>query len=113
MEESLHKQKTLRILGAARPISAALVLMLGLAACSSPAPKKAPLVALFDEGRDIFYNSVTAGVADHPEAGRLTAAERAKVAALREVYPRLYALMMNYLYPKRRSRLRRPPCRGE
>jgi hypothetical protein len=84
----------------APPVVAALVLALGLAACSSPAPAKAPLQTLFDEGRDIFYGSVEANVAGHPEAGRLTAAERAKVAALREVYPRLYALMMNYLYPK-------------
>src|SRR5512141_659536 len=96
----MRKPRTPRILTIARPTVAALVLILGLAACSSPAAKKAPLEALFDEGRDIFYNAVAAGVATHPEAGRLTAAERAKVAALRDLYPRLYALMMNYLYPK-------------
>jgi|GEM_PF-380947 len=100
MEESLRKPKTLRTVAAARPILGALVLALGLAACSSPAPTKAPLQALFDEGRDLFYSSVDANVATHPETGRLTPAERTKVAALREVYPRLYGLMMNYLYPK-------------
>ncbi len=85
---------------AAGAIACALIMTLGLAACSPPPRAKAPLQALFDEGRDVFYKAVEVNVAQHPDRHHLTDAELAKVVGLKGVYPRVYALMMNYLYPK-------------
>ena len=85
---------------AAGAIACALIMTMGLAACSPRPRAKAPLEALFDEGRDVFYKAVEGNVARHPDRDRLTAAERAKIAGLRDVYPRVYGLMVNYLYPK-------------
>jgi hypothetical protein len=72
----------------------------GLLACTAKAPERSSLQKLFDEGRTMFYDAVAADVAAHPDRGRLTEAERAKVVDLRKVYPRLYGLMMNYSYAK-------------
>jgi hypothetical protein len=100
MEASLHKPTTHRTPIAAGAIAWALIMIVGFAACSPRPPAKAPLQALFDEGRDVFYQAVDADVARHPDRGRLTAAERAKIAGLKDIYPRVYGLMVNYFYPK-------------
>ena len=81
-------------------LAGALILAMGLAACSSRAPAKAPLQALFDEGRDMFYSDVATHVSNNPDRRRLTDAERSKIAGLKDVYPRVYGLMVNYFYPK-------------
>ena len=48
----------------------------------------------------MFYDDVAAQVANNPDRGRLTDAERSKIAGLKDIYPRLYGLMVNYFYPK-------------
>ncbi len=69
--------------------------------CSSQAPPaKPPLEALFDEGRATFYAAVAGDVDRHPLRDRLNAAEKAKVRDLTKIYPRLYAILMNYYYQK-------------
>jgi hypothetical protein len=68
--------------------------------CTSRGPAKPPLEALFDEGRVTFYQAVADDVDRHPERARLNAAERAKIRDLQNVYPRLYAILVNYYYQK-------------
>ena len=97
----MHKPRVLWKSTAAAGFAAALVAIVTLMACSRPAPEaKTPLQALFDDGRRVFYDAVAGNVAHHPDRGRLTDAERAKIAGLRDAYPRLYGLMMNYFYQK-------------
>ena len=69
-------------------------------ACSSQGPAKPPLETLFDEGRTVFYEAVAGDVERHPQRDRLNAAEAAKIRDLRNVYPRLYGILMNYYYQK-------------
>ena len=85
---------------AVRAFAAILAAALASAGCAPKPPAATPLAALFEEGRALFYDTVTAEVAAHPARGRLTEAERAKISGLRSVYPRLYALMVNYAYAK-------------
>lgn len=68
--------------------------------CSSQGPAKPPLESYFAEGRASFYKAVADEVDRHPERARLNAAERAKIRELQNVYPRLYAILMNYYYQK-------------
>ena len=68
--------------------------------CTSQGPAKPPLEALFDEGRATFYQAVADDVDRHPERARLNTSERAKIRDLQNVYPRLYAILMNYYYQK-------------
>jgi hypothetical protein len=79
---------------------AGLSAALSLTACTSRPAAKAPLESLFAEGRAVFYGAVAADVDRHPERGRLKASERTKIAGLQSVYPRLYAILMNYYYQK-------------
>jgi hypothetical protein len=72
----------------------------GLPSCSSRRPAQPGLEALFEDGRAVFYRSVADEVDRHPDRARLNDAERAKIRGLREAYPRLYAILMNYYYQK-------------
>jgi subtilisin family serine protease len=71
-----------------------------LTGCSTGAKEKPFLETVFDEGRVIFYKGVIEGVDKHPGRVQLTAGESAKVKNLQNVYPRLYAILMNYYYRK-------------
>ncbi len=88
MKRMTHSTRILAVLGVS--LAAA-----GLLACTAKAPEAPSLQTLFDEGRTMFYDAVAADVAAHPDRGRLTEAERAKIVDLKKVYPRLYGLMMN------------------
>jgi hypothetical protein len=68
--------------------------------CSSPVKPKPGLSALFDEGRSIFFNTVTDEVMHHPKRGSLNSEELSKIQNLRNVYPRLYGILVNYYYQK-------------
>jgi hypothetical protein len=68
--------------------------------CSSEVKKKPLLETYFDEGRSVFYKTISDGVERHPDRGRLTAGELAKIKNLQNVYPRLYGILMNYYYRK-------------
>lgn len=68
--------------------------------CSSEIKKKPILETYFDEGRSVFYKAIIDGVECHPDRGRLTAGELAKIKNLQNVYPRLYGILMNYYYRK-------------
>ena len=72
----------------------------GLPSCSSRRPARPGLEALFEDGRAVFYRSVADEVDRHPDLAGLNDAERAKIRGLREAYPRLYAILMNYYYQK-------------
>jgi len=89
-----------------RSLLPALAVLAGLlsaglhSGCSSQGPAKPPLEALFDQARTVFYQAVADEVDRHPERARLNAAERAKIRELPNVYPRLYAILVNYYYQK-------------
>jgi hypothetical protein len=98
----MHARKRFTIGFISAALGTGLVALMGFTACAprTPTPAKTPLESLFDEGRNVFYNSVTEDVGRHPDRGRLNASEQAKIAGLKDVTPRLYAILMNYYYQK-------------
>ncbi len=74
--------------------------------CSHPARTESPLAAVFDEGRGTFFKTVLDAVDRHPERGRLTPPELKKIGELRNIYPRLYGLLVNYYYQKDEPRFK-------
>jgi hypothetical protein len=100
MERKMHSKPRFR--NAAAPIAGLICLFVAglFSSCSSPAKAKTPLAALFDEGRAVFFRTVSDVVSRHPERGRLTPSELTKIQELQNVYPRLYGLLVNYYYQK-------------
>lgn len=58
------------------------------------------LASVFEVGRKAFFKTVASETAVHPDRGKLTAEEFRKVSNLETIYPRIYALLVNYFYQK-------------
>jgi subtilisin family serine protease len=79
--------------------AAAALLLIGFLAGCSPGTKAKPFPeSVFDEGRTVFYKTISDGVERHPDRGRLTAGEADKARNLSAAYPRLYGILMNYYF---------------
>ena len=64
------------------------------------------LDAVFEQGRRIFFKTISEKIAVHPDRGRLTSVEFEKAMDLERIYPRLYGLLVNYYYQKEEPSLR-------
>lgn len=58
------------------------------------------LSGLFEEGRQIFYQTITDGISLHPKKNQLKPKEIKKIAGIEIEYPRLYGILINLYYQK-------------
>jgi subtilisin family serine protease len=72
-------------------------------ACKGTGPKESGASwqdALYNQGKDIFYQTVRSEIAAHPKRASLTEAELQKIQESETRYPRLYGILVNVFYQK-------------
>lgn len=90
------------------PMTSILILLciFGLSlsfACKGTGPKESGASwqdALYNQGKDIFYQTVRSEIAAHPKRASLTEAELQKIRESETRYPRLYGILVNVFYQK-------------
>jgi len=70
------------------------------AACRQAGKDKDWRIQVFEEGKRIFFRSISGEISSHPERDQLTDSEIAKIAVLDEDFPRSYGILMNVYYQK-------------
>ena len=82
-----------------------ILCVLGLSsfACQGAGPKEPNvswLDGLYDQGRNVFYQTVRSEIAAHPQRTSLTEGELQKIREAEVRYPRLYGILVNVFYQK-------------
>jgi subtilisin family serine protease len=90
---------SVRVTGKAFLSSAVLLVLMGVWPLSAVNSSDS-LDAIFEQGRRVFFKTISTEVAIHPDSGFLSAAEFQKVMNLEQIYPRLYGLLINFYYAK-------------
>jgi len=81
----------------------ALILLTGtliLQGCRPAGPPEEWLDDLFDEGRNIFYQTIREEITTHSSRTKLNQEEITKIMEAESLYPRLYGLLVNIFYQK-------------